>query len=498
MNKEILLVVEMVSNEKGVDKSVIFDALACALASATKKRFPAESDIIVNIDEHTGSYTTWRRWEVVEDEMIETLDGQITIEDARETHPDIEVGEYIQEQIESEVFGRIASQAARQVIIQKVREAERRQVIDAYAHRQGELISGTVKRIDKGNVIIDLGGNVDAVIYREDLIPREALRPGDRIRAYLKEVRAENRGPQIFLNRVDSELLIQLFTLEVPEINEGYIKILGAARDPGLRAKIAVHATDTRIDPVGACVGMRGSRVQAVSNELNGERVDIILWDENPAKFVINAMSPADVESIVIDEDLHSMDVAVPESQLSLAIGRGGQNVRLASQLTGWTLNVMTTGEAQEKNQGEHQAVAELFMQKLEVDENVAAALIEEGFSHLDEIAYVPFEEMLGMGIFDEETTLELQQRAKDALLTEEIASEETLEKTPSEDLLGLEGMDEELATRLAASGIATMEDLAEQAVDDLMDLGIIDDQTRAAELIMAARAPWFEDEAQD
>jgi len=497
MNKEILLVVDMVSNEKGVDKAIIFDALEHALASATKKRQPLDSDVIVKINTETGDYITWRRWQVVEDELLENDEFQISLNDAQIKQADIQVDDYISEVLDSEPFGRIAAQAARQVIVQKVREAERAQVVDAYRDRVGELISGTVKRLDKGNIIVDLGENVEAIIYREETIPREALRPGDRLRAYLKEVRAEARGPQLFLNRIDSELLIRLFTLEVPEINENYIEICGAARDPGLRAKIAVHAKDTRIDPVGACVGMRGSRVQAVSNELNGERVDIILWDENPAKFVINAMSPAEVDSIVIDEDMHSMDVAVPENQLSLAIGRGGQNIRLASQLTGWTLNVMTEAEAQEKNQSETQAFLDLFMEQLDVDEEVAEVLIDEGFTSLEEIAYVPMPEMLAMDVFDEETINTLRQRARDALLTREIASEENLEQAPSQELLDMDGMDEQLAGRLAAQGIVTMEDLAEQAVDDLLELNIVDKE-RAASLIMTARAPWFEQDAQD
>jgi len=380
-------------------------------------------------------------------------------------------------------------------MIQKVREAERAQVVEQYQDRIGELVTGVVKRMDRGNVILDLGGNAEAVILREDMIPREAVRAGDRLRGYLRDVRSEQRGPQLFISRTAPELLIELFKLEVPEVGEGLIEILGAARDPGLRAKIAVTTKDSRIDPVGACVGMRGSRVQSVSNELSGERIDIILWDENPAQFVINAMSPAEVESIIVDEEKGFMDLAVNEDQLSQAIGRAGQNVRLASQLTGWELNVMTEAQAEEKNEAEMQKLQQMFMEQLDVDEEIAMIFVQEGFASIEEIAYVPTKELLEIEEFDEDIVKELRDRARDVLLTRAIASEETLDATPpAADLLALEGMDEELAYRLASKGIVTQEDLAEQAVDDLLDIGGLD-ETRASQLILAARAPWFAEE---
>ena len=398
--------------------------------------------------------------------------------------------------MDSITFGRIAAQTAKQVIVQKVREAERAKVVEAYQERKGELVTGVVKRADRGNVFLDLGGNAEAFVGRDDLIPRESVRAGDRMRGYLYEVRSEPRGPQLFISRTAPQLLIELFKLEVPEVSEGLIEIVGAARDPGLRAKIAVKSNDPRIDPVGACVGMRGSRVQAVSNELAGERVDIILWDANPAQFVINAMSPADVVSIVVDEDAHSMDVAVEEENLSQAIGRGGQNVRLASQLTGWELNVMTETEAHEKGEAEARALVETFMQQLDVDEEVAVILVQEGFSTIDEVAFVARDEMLGIEEFDEEIVDELRRRANDALLTRAIAKEEQLSGAePGADLLAMDGMDRETAYALARHGVTSMEDLAEQAVDDLMEIEGMD-EARAAQLIMAARAPWFAEEA--
>lgn len=498
MSKEILVVVDMVSNEKGVDKNIIFEALECALANATKKRYGHEWDVVVTIDRHSGDYATMRRWEVLDEAEIEFPERQLSLTQAQEKQADIGLGEVIVEPMDSVAFGRIAAQTARQVIMQKVREAERAQVVEAYLGRVGELLSGMVKRVDKGNVILDLGNNVEAIILRDELIPRESMRNGDRVRAYLRAVKPESRGPQLMMSRVAPELLIELFKLEVPEINEELIQVINAARDPGSRAKIAVHTEDPRIDPVGACVGMRGSRVQAVSTELGGERVDIILWDENPAKFVINAMSPAEVVSIIIDEDAHSMDVAVAEDQLSQAIGRGGQNVKLASQLTGWSLNVMTAQEAEQKHEAEATELLSLFMEKLDVDEDVAVVLVEEGFSTLEEVAYVPINEMLDIEGFDEDIVEELRNRAKDALVTQEIANEELLEdKTPAADLLEMEGMDEALAYQLASRGITTMDDLAEQAVDDLLELENMD-EARAASLIMTARAPWFADENQD
>ena len=499
MNKEILLVVDAVSNEKGVDKEVIFQAIEAALASATKKRHGGEIDARVAIDRQTGDYATFRRWQVVddEDENFETPERQVLLARALQLQPGIEVGQYIEEPMESEVFGRIAAQTAKQVIVQKVREAEREQVVDAYRDRVGELVTGVVKRVERGNVYLDLGGNAEAFVAREEMIPRESVRPGDRLRGYLREVRSEPRGPQLFISRVAPEFLIELFKIEVPEIGQGLISILGAARDPGMRAKIAVKSHDQRIDPVGACVGMRGSRVQAVSNELAGERIDIILWDENPAQFVINAMSPAEVMSIVVDEDEHGMDLAIAEDQLSQAIGRGGQNVRLASQLTGWELNVMTEKEAEQKSEAETQALQQLFMEQLDVDEEIAVILVQEGFSSIEEIAYVPSAELLQVEEFDEDVVEELRGRARDVLLTRAIVSEEAVgDNEPAQDLLNLEGMDRALAFMLASRGVVTQEDLAELAVDDLMDIDGMDEE-RAAALIMAARAPWFAEEQQ-
>jgi N utilization substance protein A len=505
MSKEILLVVDVVSNEKGVDRDVIFGAIEAALASATKKRHLEDIDARVAIDRNTGEYQTFRRWEVVEESADpDDEEGgyrfpsrQILLEEARKQNPDIQVGDFIEEPMESVDFGRIGAQTAKQVIVQKVREAERAQVVEEYQNRVGELVTGIVKRVERGNVYLDLGGNAEAIIYREEMIPREAVRAGDRLRGYLREVRSEPRGPQLFISRVAPEFLVELFKLEVPEVGQGLIDIVGAARDPGLRAKIAVRTNDPRIDPVGACVGMRGSRVQTVSTELAGERVDIILADDNPAQFVINAMSPAEVVSIVVDEDSHSMDVAVTNEQLSQAIGRGGQNVRLASQLTGWELNVMDEQQAAEKSEEEAQNLQQLFMDDLDVDEEVAAILVQEGFSTVEEIAYVPNSELLQIEEFDEDMVEELRGRARDVLLTRAIVKEETLGGAqPAQDLLEMEGMDTDLAYKLAAQGIVTMEDLAEQAVDDLLDIEGLDDK-RAGELIMTARAPWFADEEQ-
>ncbi len=494
MNKEILMVVDVVSNEKGIDKEIIFQALEAALASATRKKHGGEIDAKVVIDRDTGSYETFRVWQVVDDEdpEFESPKTQILYSYAKEKNPDIEVGDFIQEPIESVEFGRIAAQTAKQVIMQKVREAERELVVEAYKDRVGELLMGLVKRAERKGVFVDLGNNVEAFISRDHLIPRETLRMGDRVRGYLYDVRSEQRGPQLFMSRTMPEFLEQLFKLEVPEIGQGLIDIMGSARDPGLRAKIAVRSNDPRLDPVGACVGMRGSRVQTISNELGGERVDIILWDDNPAQFVINAMSPADVVSIVVDEDKHSMDVAVTEEKLSQAIGRNGQNIRLASQLTGWELNVMSEADAEEKGEEEARRYLDDLMKYLDVDEDVAAILVQEGFTSIDEVAYVAEEEMLEIEEFDEDIVAELRNRARDALLIRAIAEEEKLEGgTPAEDLLAMEGMDEDTAKRLAAKGICTMEDLAEQAVEDILDIEGIDEE-RAAALIMTAREPWF------
>ncbi|RTZ72544.1 MAG: transcription termination/antitermination protein NusA [Gammaproteobacteria bacterium] len=497
MNKEILLVVDAVSNEKDVDKEVIFEAIEAALASATRKKHGGDIDVRVAIDRETGDYETFRRWLVVDDSetsVLENPKAEITLSAARESNPDIQPGDYIEEPMESIEFGRIAAQTAKQVIVQKVREAERAKVVEAYKDKVGSLVTGVVKRLDRGAAILDLGGNAEAIIPRSEMIPREPVRVGDRLRGYLYDIRTDVRGPQLFVSRTAPELLIELFKLEVPEVGDGLIEILGAARDPGKRAKIAVRSNDPRIDPVGACVGMRGSRVQAVSNELGGERVDIILWNENPAQFIVSAMSPADVVSIVVDEDAHSMDIAVKEENLSQAIGTGGQNVRLASQLTGWEINVMSEDELAEKAEAEIQTYVQAFMDELDVDEEVAQILAQEGFTSVEEIAYVPEEELLAIEEFDEDIVEELCNRASDALLTKAIAKEEALsDAEPAEDLLNMEGMTEELAHQLASQGIVTMEDLAEQSVDELMELEGMDEK-RAGELIMTARAPWFEE----
>jgi len=498
-NKEILLVVDAMSNEKGVGKEVIFQAIEAALAMATRKRYDMELDANVKIDRVTGNYETFRQWLIVEDEEeLESEETQITLADAQQKDANAEVGGYITEPMESVEFGRIAAQTAKQVIVQKVREAERAQVVDQYREKVGQMIHGTVKRVDRGNVTLDLGGNAEAFLPREEMIPRESFRSGDRIRGYLKEIRPEGRGPQLIVSRVSPALLIELFTLEVPEISDGMIEIKGAARDPGLRAKIAVQAKESRIDPVGACVGMRGSRVQAVTNELAGERVDIILWDEDPARFAINAMAPAEVQSIVVDEDAHSMDIAVEDGQLSQAIGRSGQNVRLASQLTGWELNVMSASEADQKAESEIGELIQTFMADLDVDEDVALILAQEGFSSLEEVAYVPEQEMLDIEEFDADIVAELRSRARDVLLTRAIASEEQLESAePSQELLDMTGMTKELALTLASQGVTTLDDLAELAVDELVEIGEMNEE-QAAAMIMKARESWFADENTD
>ncbi len=492
MSKEILLVADAVSHEKGVGKEIIFEAIEIALATATKKRFDEDSHIEVIIDRTTGSYETFRSWEVVADDEMAELGTQLTTEEAAEKDPDLKVGDVYRAKIENVEFGRIAAQTAKQVIVQKVREAERAQIVEEYEDRIGELISGSVKKVTRDSIIVDMGNNAEGLLPRDQLVGREIFRVGDRIRALLQDVRSEARGPQLFLSRSCSEMLIELFKIEVPEISEDVIEIKGAARDPGLRAKIAVTTNDGRIDPVGACVGMRGSRVQAVSNELGNERVDIVLWDDNPAQFVINAMSPAEIESIVVDEDAGSMDLAVGEDNLAMAIGRGGQNVRLASELTGWDINVMSVEEWQSKQEAESGSYMQMFMNALDVDEDIAEVLVEEGFTTLEEVAYVPLNEMLAIEGFDEDIAEELRGRAKDALLTQALASEEQLEgASPAEDLLTMEGMDSELAQALAKLGIVTMEDLAEQAIDELLDIEGMDEE-RAATLIMKAREPWF------
>lgn len=502
-NKEILLVVDAVSNEKEIDKEVIFDALESAIQTATVKLQANRIDARVHIDRKTGDYESYRRWKVVDPEHLdddEEFDPElhISLTEAREKNPATQLGDYIEVLVPSIEFGRIAAQTAKQVIVQKVREAERRKVVEAYRHRVGELVTGVIKRIERGNVYLDLGSNAEAFVPKEAMIPREAVRTGDRLRGYLKEVRPEARGPQLIVSRTAPEFLVALFKLEVPEVGEGIVEIKGAARDPGIRAKIAVKSHDHRLDPVGTCVGMRGSRVQAVSNELSGERIDIIPWHENPAQFVINAMLPAEIVSIVMDEDSHAMDVAVADENLSQAIGRGGQNVRLASELTGWELNVMSATKADEKSSAEHQAVCQGFMEDLGVDADVAEILVREGFSTVEELAYVPTKEMLEIEEFDEDLVEELRIRARDALLIKAIAKEEKLENgeaaAAAQDLLELPGMTVELADILKAKGIASWDDLAELARDELMELGGVECKL-AEQLIMAARAPWFAEE---
>lgn len=495
MSKEVLAVVEIMANEKGVDKEIIFDAIETALATATRKSHGDDLDARVQIDRVTGDYETFRRWEVIEDatEIEDNPYWFIRMMDAVEEDPNIEVGEYIEESMESIDFGRIGAQTAKQVILQKIREAERKNVVEEYSKRVGEIVTGQVKRIDRGDVILDLGDNVDAVIPRSELINRESFKMSDRVRGYIQEVEFRPRGAQIIMSRACKEMLIELFKIEVPEIGDDLIDIMSASRDVGLRAKVAVRANDPRLDPIGACVGMRGGRVQAVTNELNGERIDIILWSPEDAQFVINAMAPAEVTSIMVDEDKHAMDLAVDDEQLSQAIGRSGQNIRLASDLTGWELNVMTQTDMDLKHKGESQTQLDLFVNALEVDEDLAEVLVAEGFTTLEEVAYVPAAEMLDIDGFDEDVVTELKQRAKDALLTQAIANEEKLAMAePAEDLLALEGMNEDMAKTLASNGVVTQEDLAELGIDELQEFIELDDKTAGA-LIMKARAPWFE-----
>ena len=498
MSKNVLLVADVVSNEKGVEKDIIFEAIEAALASATKKRYGENIDVRVTIDRSTGEYVTMRRWLVVDDEdpEFESPDRQILYMRAEQKQPGVAVGEYIEELLPNVEFGRISAQAAKQVIVQKVREAERSQIVEAYSDRVGELLTGMVKRLERGSIIVDLGGNTEAIIARDQVIPREPVRVGDRIRGFLYEVSPQTRGPQLFLSRTSPEYLIELFKLEVPEIAQGLIEVKGAARDPGLRAKVAVQAKDKRIDPVAACVGLRGSRVQSVSNELAGERIDIVPWDDNTAQFVVNAMAPAEVESIVVDEEAHSMAIAVADEKLAQAIGRGGQNVRLASELTGWVLNVMTAEDAAAMTEKENEAVSRAFIEQLGVDEEIAVILVQEGFTTLEEVAYVPEQELLEIEEFDEEIVAELRSRARDALLTRAIASAEHVGEGQAEDALqSVEGVDDEMAQKLTEHGIKTRDDLAELGVDELMEIIEID-EARAGELIMAARAHWFEEQA--
>jgi N utilization substance protein A len=496
-NKEILLVVDVFANEKEIDKNIVFQAMESALEAAAVKRHENRIKARVSINRQTGDYDTFRRWEVVApndkvDGDVELPGSQILLEVAQLDDPNIQVGDFVEEQIESVAFCRIAAQTAKQVIIHKIREAERNKIVMAYKSRVGDLITGIVKRIEKGSIYLDLGGHVEAYIAKEDMIPRESVRVGDRIRGYLKDVRPEIRGPQLFVSRTAPELLIALFRLEVPEVGEGMIQVMGAARDPGSRAKIAVKGNDPRLDPVGACVGMRGSRVQSVTNELAGERIDIILWNPNDAQFVINAMSPAEIQSIVVDEDKHSMDVAVATDNLSQAIGRGGQNVRLATQLTGWELNVLDAAKVEQDSDAATSKISQVFMDQLDVDEEIAKILAEVGFTTVEEIAYVPVDEMLEIEGFDEELVETLKRRAKDSLLISAIASEEKIETAePAADLLSMEGMDTDLAYELASKGIITMDDLAELAIDDLLEFAGMEKE-RASVLIMKAREPWF------
>ncbi len=489
MSREVLLLVDALSREKNVDKEVVFAALESALASATKKRFDDEADVRVGIDRNTGEFESFRRWEVMDDETFETPDLHIKLEEAQKRDPEAKLGGFIEEPLESIDFGRIGAQAAKQVIFQKIRDAEREQILADFMDRKEHLVSGTVKRLERGSAIVEFG-KIEALLPREQMIPKENMRIGDRVRAHLLRVDRGPRGPQVILSRTSTDLLVKLFELEVPEIEENLLEIVGAARDPGSRAKIAVQSHDQRIDPIGTCVGMRGSRVQSVTNELAGERVDIILWSEDPATYVINALAPAEVASIVVDEERHSMDVVVEEENLAQAIGRGGQNVRLASEMTGWELNIMTVGQAQDKHDQEFVKTRAIFMDKLDVDEEVADILVQEGFATLEEVAYVPVEEMLEIETFDEETVTELRSRARNALLNAALVSEEKLEHG-IDGLLKLDGMSGELAQVLSAKGVNTQEELADLDVDELVEMSGLDSE-KANALIMAARAPWF------
>jgi N utilization substance protein A len=492
MSREVLLLVDALAREKNVAREVVFAALESALASATKKRFKEEVDVRVTIDRQSGDSESFRRWLVVPDGELEDHDLQIILSEAQKQIADIAVGDYIEEELESVDMGRIGAQAAKQVILQKIRDAEREQIINDFLQRGEAILSGTIKRMDREGAIVE-SGKVEARLPRDQMIPKENLRVGDRIRAFVAKINREGRGPQLFLSRTSPDFIKHLFAIEVPEIEQGLLEIKAAARDPGVRAKIAVFTQDRRIDPIGTCVGVRGSRVQAVTGELAGERVDIVLWSEDPAQFVIGALAPANVSSIVVDEDKHSMDVVVDEDNLALAIGTGGRNVRLASELTGWQINIMTAEESAQKAETERTSVRELFMSKLDVDQEVADILIDEGFTSVEEVAYVPLNEMLEIQAFDEDTVNELRNRARNVLLTEAIVTEEKIEQT-AEDLLTLEGMDKALAAKLADAGVHTRDDLGELAVDELVEATGVDEE-RAKSLIMAARAHWFANE---
>ncbi len=493
MNRELLLLVDALAREKNVEREVVFGALELALASATKKRIHDEADVRVEIDRTTGEYEAFRRWLVLDDEEVEIPAQQIGLSEARRDDPDVQIGDYIEEQLEAIDFGRIGAQTAKQVILQRIRDAEREQVLNDFLERKEHLVTGTIKRMERGNAIVE-AGRIEALLPRDQMIPKENLRPGDRVRAWLMRIDRNARGPQLILSRTAPQFIMKLFELEVPEIEDGLLEIKSAARDPGVRAKIAVKSNDPRVDPIGTCVGIRGSRVTAVTNELAGERVDIVLWSPDPAQFVIGALAPAEVNSIVVDEEKHSMDVVVDESNLAVAIGRNGQNVRLASELTGWTINLMTVEESEEKQEKETASIRELFMEKLDVDREVAEVLVQEGFSTLEEVAYVPLAEMLEIEAFDEATVNELRDRARNVLLTEAIAHEEELEKV-SDDLLNLDGMSKSLAANLAKNGIFDRDSLADLAVDELVEMTGLDEQ-QAKTLITVARAHWFADEA--
>ena len=490
--RELLLMVDALAREKNVPRDVVFAALESALASAMKKRYKDEVDIRVAISREDGSYRGFRRWQVVPDGELDDHDLQIILSEARKQDPDIQLEDFIEEELEEIEFGRIGAQAAKQVILQKIRDAEREQIITDFLSRGDSLLSGTIKRVDREGAIIE-SGRIEARLPRDQMIPKENLRNGDRVRAWVSRINREGRGPQLFLSRTAPEFIMKLFELEVPEIEQGLLQIRAAARDPGVRAKIAVHATDSRVDPIGTCVGVRGSRVQAVTQELAGERVDIVLWSEDPAQFVIGALAPANVSSILVDEERHVMDVVVDEDNLALAIGTGGRNVRLASELTGWQINLMSAEESEKKQEDERAAIRGVFMERLDVDAEVADILIDEGFTSLEEIAYVPLNEMLEIEAFDEDTVNELRERARNALLTQAIATEEKLNET-ADDLLSLEGMDRELAVKLAEANVRTRDDLAELAVDELIEITELDEE-RAKALILKAREHWFVEE---
>ena len=490
MSREILLLVDVLAREKNVSKEIVFGALELALASATKKRVHDDADVRVVVDRETGDFETFRRWEVVPDEEFIHEAQHVALSDAQKQDSEIEVGDFLEESLEPIDFGRIGAQAAKQVILQRIRDAERDQILSDFLERKEHLVTGAIKRMERGNAIVE-AGKVEAVLPRDQMIPRENLRVGDRVKAYLLRVDRQARGPQLILSRTAPEFIVKLFEMEVPEVDDGLLEIKAAARDPGMRAKIAVKSNDARIDPIGTCVGMRGMRVTAVTNELAGERVDIVLWSADPAQFVVGALAPAEVSSVVVDEEKHSMDIVVDEANLAVAIGRGGQNVRLASELTGWNINLMTEEESQTRFEAEAAAIRVLFMEKLDVDESIANILIDEGFSTLEEVAYVPLHEMLEIESFDEATVQELRERARNVLLTEAIADEEQLGDV-AEDMLGLEGMDKSLAAKLSVNGVKTRDDLADLAIDELTEMTGIDAE-RAKQLITTARAHWFE-----